>query len=126
MTGRNLWAFIIKWRRRHLSDNQFMLLISLLVGVFTALAGLLLKWLIEFIEHWLTHEFNIAAGHLNRPIEQVAATLAHEMTHFFCQKMSPYFTHIFFSHSSHSLREFCIIGCYYLYIPKKKTPLLNK
>ena len=29
-----------------------------------------------------THELNIAAGHLNRPIEQVAATLLHEMTHY--------------------------------------------
>ena len=59
MKGRNFWAYIIKWRRRHLSDNQFMLLISLLVGVFTASAGLLLKWLIESIEHLLTHGFNI-------------------------------------------------------------------
>ena len=33
MKGRNFWAYIIKWRRRHLSDNQFMLLISLLVGM---------------------------------------------------------------------------------------------
>lgn len=59
MKGRNFWAYIIKWRRRHLSDNQFMLLISFLVGVFTASAGLLLKWLIESIEHLLTHGFNI-------------------------------------------------------------------
>ena len=29
-----------------------------------------------------THEINIAAGHLNRPIEQVAATLLHEMVHY--------------------------------------------
>ena len=59
MRGRKFWAYIIKWRRRHLSDNQFMLLISLLVGVFTASAGLLLKWLIESVKHLLTHGFNI-------------------------------------------------------------------
>ncbi len=61
-TGRNLWAFALRWRRRHLSDNQFMLLISLLVGIFTALAGLLLKWLIESIEHLLTQGFQITGG----------------------------------------------------------------
>ena len=57
MNHRKLIAFLLRWRRRHLSDRNFVLLISLLVGIFTALAGLLLKWLIEQIEVLLTHEF---------------------------------------------------------------------
>lgn len=57
MNHRKLLAFLLRWRRRHLSDRNFVLFISLLVGIFTALAGLLLKWLIEQIEVLLTHEF---------------------------------------------------------------------
>ena len=57
MNHRKLIAFLLRWRRRNLCDRNFVLLISLLVGVFTALAGLLLKWLIEQIEVLLTHEF---------------------------------------------------------------------
>lgn len=31
------------------------------------------------------HEINISAAHLDRPIENIAATLMHEMTHYFCR-----------------------------------------
>lgn len=56
---RKLIAFLLRWRRRNLSDNQFLLIISFLVGIFTACAGLLLKWLIGSIEHVLTHQLSI-------------------------------------------------------------------
>jgi len=62
MSGRDLYAYILRWRRRHLSDGQFILLISFLVGIFTALAGLFLKWLISEIEDFLTHEFVVSGG----------------------------------------------------------------
>ena len=39
-----------------------MLLISFFVGIFTACAGLLLKWLIGRIEHLLTQEFSITGA----------------------------------------------------------------
>ena len=55
--ARKAAAWALRWRRRHVSDNQFLLFISLLVGVFTACAGMLLKWLIGQIEELLTHEF---------------------------------------------------------------------
>ena len=57
VNARNFIAWLIRWRRRHFSDNNFVLLISFLVGIFTACAGLLLKWLIGQIEDFLTHEF---------------------------------------------------------------------
>ncbi len=59
---RDLIAYLLRWRRRNLSDKNFVLLISFLVGIFTACAGLLLKWLIGQIEHLLTHEFSITGA----------------------------------------------------------------
>lgn len=41
------------------SPRQFTLLLALMVGVFTACAALLLKFLIAQIEHLLTHQFNV-------------------------------------------------------------------
>ena len=55
--GRDILAFVLRWRRRHITDNQFILVVSLFVGIFTACAGLLLKWLIGQIEDLLTHSF---------------------------------------------------------------------
>ena len=62
MNYRNLIAYLLRWRRRHFSDNTFVLLISFLVGIFTACAGLLLKWLIGQIEHLLTQEFSVTGA----------------------------------------------------------------
>ena len=59
---RDFIAWLIRWRRRHFSDNSFVLLVSFLVGIFTACAGLLLKWLIEQIEHLLTQEFSVTGA----------------------------------------------------------------
>ena len=59
---RDLIAYLLRWRRRNLSDKNFVLLISFFVGIFTACAGLLLKWLIGQIEHLLTHEFSITGA----------------------------------------------------------------
>ena len=59
MSGRDVIAYLIRWRRRHLGENQFLLLISFLVGIFIALAGLMLKWLIASIEHLLTRSFSL-------------------------------------------------------------------
>ena len=48
----------LAWRHTHIKDNQFMLLLALVIGVLTALAGLLLKWIIHQIAHVLTHQFS--------------------------------------------------------------------
>ncbi|MBQ5642426.1 MAG: chloride channel protein [Bacteroidaceae bacterium] len=58
---RNLAAALLYWRRRHrekINDERFVLIISLIVGVFTALAGWTLKWIIHTIEHVLTYSFS--------------------------------------------------------------------
>ena len=62
MNLRNSIACLLRWRRRHFSNNSFVLLISFLVGIFTALAGLLSKWLIGKIEHLLTQEFVVTGA----------------------------------------------------------------
>ena len=56
------WDNVVVWRKRHVRDKQFMLLLALVIGVLTALAGLLLKWLIHQIEYLLTHQFSITGA----------------------------------------------------------------
>ncbi len=46
------------WREKHISHRQFVLLLSFLVGVLSALAAYLLHHLIHFIQHLLTGGFD--------------------------------------------------------------------
>lgn len=48
----------IVWREKHISQNQFILILSLVVGVLSALAAFALKHLIHFIQHLLTGNFD--------------------------------------------------------------------
>lgn len=48
----------IRWREKHITDKQFVLFLSLLVGVFTALAAYVLKFLVEYIKEFLTENFD--------------------------------------------------------------------
>lgn len=47
------------WRRDHISEKQFILLLSLVVGVFTAFAALFLKYLISLIHGLISHSLEI-------------------------------------------------------------------
>ncbi|MEG1580970.1 MAG: chloride channel protein, partial [Bacteroidaceae bacterium] len=51
------------WRIEHLSQRQFILLLSFFVGIFTALAALVLKWLIHEVEFLLTNSFDVTKAH---------------------------------------------------------------
>ncbi len=42
------------WREKHISTRTFTLIMSFIVGLFTGLAAVLLKWLIHGIQHLLT------------------------------------------------------------------------
>ena len=57
--GHKSWLqrFII-WREDHISEKQFILILSFLVGIFTAFAALLLKMLIHWIQNFLTENFD--------------------------------------------------------------------
>ena len=48
----------IAWREKHISQNHFILILSLIVGVLSALAAFALKHLIHFIQHLLTGNFD--------------------------------------------------------------------
>ncbi len=52
----------IKWREDHISGRQFILILSFLVGIFTAFAALILKSLIHHIQLFLTENFDTTAA----------------------------------------------------------------
>ena len=53
---------LLIWRRMKFSEHQFILFLSLIVGILTAFAGLFLKWFIHQIEYLLTFHFDTTAS----------------------------------------------------------------
>ncbi len=53
---------VIEWRERHISEKQLVLLLSFFVGCFSALAAIILKTFIHFIQ-WFIEEHLIAGEH---------------------------------------------------------------
>lgn len=49
---------LITWREQHIKGKKFILILSFLVGISTALAALLLKFLIHLIQNFLTDNFS--------------------------------------------------------------------
>lgn len=45
------------WKNRHIKEQHFLLFVSFLIGILTALAALILKFLIHAIQKLLTHNF---------------------------------------------------------------------
>lgn len=52
----------LMWRERHIKEKNFVLVLALLVGVFSGLAALVLKWLIHYISEVLTAGINLESG----------------------------------------------------------------
>lgn len=52
---------LIEWRGRHISDRQFTLLLSFVVGFLAAVAGYVLHWIISEIQLLLTAGFDITS-----------------------------------------------------------------
>jgi len=48
----------IFWREKHIKESQFILFLSFVVGVCTACAAIILKFLIHLIQEFLTDSFN--------------------------------------------------------------------
>lgn len=55
---RNWLQRFLAWREKNVKEKHFILVLSFLVGIFTALAALLLKLLIHWIQEFLTDNFN--------------------------------------------------------------------
>lgn len=46
------------WREKHITNKQFILILSFLVGIFTAVFAWLLKFLVEYVKEFLTENFD--------------------------------------------------------------------
>ena len=55
---RSLFQRLLLWRERNIKEKQFILILSFLVGIFTAITALILKMLIHWIQNFLTNNFN--------------------------------------------------------------------
>ncbi len=53
----NLLTRFLIWRRKHITDNQFVNILSIVVGLLTGLAAVLLKKTVHFIQALLTKGF---------------------------------------------------------------------
>lgn len=58
MAKEGLFYRLLLWRDKHIKERNFILIISFLVGICTAAAGIILKHLIHLIQHLLTNNFN--------------------------------------------------------------------
>ena len=54
----SLFQRLLVWRGKNIKDKHFILILSFVVGILTALAASLLKFLIEYIKHFLTENFD--------------------------------------------------------------------
>ncbi len=59
--GQKLFERLLDWRKNHITDRQFILFLSFVVGFFAAVAATLLHWIIRQIEFLLTAGFSISS-----------------------------------------------------------------
>lgn len=55
---------IIEWREKHLTEQQFVIVLAFVTGLLGAAAALILKGLIHTFQHWLTYSFIDGANYL--------------------------------------------------------------
>ena len=55
---RSLFQRFLLWREKNIKEKQFILILSFLVGIFTAITALILKMLIHWTQNFLTNNFN--------------------------------------------------------------------
>lgn len=60
MQKHKLFGHFLLWRIRHLKDAYFLIILSVFVGVLAGFAAYLLKNLVYFLQHQLTHQLQIA------------------------------------------------------------------
>jgi CIC family chloride channel protein len=51
---------LLIWREKHIKEQNFILILSLIIGVCTAFAAILLKFIIHVIQHLLTERIDVA------------------------------------------------------------------
>lgn len=63
MTGEHFIGSILKWRVRHIGQRQFLLLLSIVAGLFSGLAAVVLMTTLYYTHFFLTNGFNFAEGY---------------------------------------------------------------
>ncbi|GHV09801.1 chloride channel protein [Bacteroidia bacterium] len=53
---------LLVWREKHIKERNFILILSLMIGVLTAFAAILLKFIIHSIQHLLTEKIDISSA----------------------------------------------------------------
>ena len=64
MTNENRFYRFLLWREKHISERSFILLLSFVAGIGTALAAIGLKQVIHLIRHWLVTTDQNGANYL--------------------------------------------------------------
>ncbi len=59
MWSKRLLIRFFAWRSKHLKQRQFILVLSLLIGILSGLAAVLLKNIVHFVHHQLTSGFRL-------------------------------------------------------------------
>ena len=59
MKPKSILARFLAWRTRHIKHKHFVLIISFIVGLISGLAAVLLKSIVHFTHHFLTHKLPI-------------------------------------------------------------------
>lgn len=60
----NRYVHFLSWRLRHIKERNFIIILSLLVGIITGLAGVLLKSSVHFTHQFFTERLQIDSGSL--------------------------------------------------------------
>lgn len=60
----NLYTRFLSWRVRHIKERNFIIILSLLVGIVTGLAGVFLKNSVHFTHQFFTERLQIDSGSL--------------------------------------------------------------
>ena len=53
---------LVLWRERHIKEKSFVMVLALMVGIFSGVAAIVLKYLIHLISSSLTSGLNVTAG----------------------------------------------------------------
>lgn len=61
-TERSWYGRLLSWRVRYIKEKNFVLLLSLLVGIVTGLAGVLLKNMVHYTHLFLTERLQVDSG----------------------------------------------------------------
>lgn len=69
------WMRLLVWRERHINEKPFVVILSLLVGIFCGVAALTLKWLIHLISTSLTANLAITGANYLYLLYPVAGIL---------------------------------------------------